>query len=271
MPLLVDGLKAEKEQEAVSLPMASSNDLSSSVSSSLLKSSIVQLALKYLASVFGKLSPLMCFLSSHLLLLRLLQLSFPKCHMLSVLSPSSMPMLCSLFRSILDIVVKHFLVLELMCCSMCYHSCRLLPCLLASYNQNRDGSELAMNLRIRSCLLGITRIQFYLAMNQKGSVYLAMNQKAEIAVSEVLGNALAAASSPLGVMGGALAGHGLATLLAVHGGSLLGNFLSVKVIGYVGSVLSSFAYNFFKKDYYFKLAVRGRLVRIMFLKELDFE
>ncbi|CAL5360148.1 unnamed protein product [Camellia sinensis] len=40
--------------------------------------------------------------------------------------------------------------------------------------------------------------------------------------------ALAAASSPLGVIGGALAGHGVATLLAVLGGSLLGTFLSEK-------------------------------------------
>ncbi|CAH1434284.1 unnamed protein product [Lactuca virosa] len=94
-------------------------------------------------------------------------------------------------------------------------------------------------------------------------------KEAEIAVSEVLGNgagilaaastiistfilvfvaewgdksffstiALAAASSPLGVIGGALAGHGLATLLAVLGGSLLGSFLSEKVIAYVGGVL----------------------------------
>ncbi|XP_076920095.1 protein PAM71, chloroplastic-like [Bidens hawaiensis] len=94
-------------------------------------------------------------------------------------------------------------------------------------------------------------------------------KEAEIAVSEVFGNgagilaaastiistfvlvfvaewgdksffstiALAAASSPLGVIGGALAGHGLATLLAVLGGSLLGTFLSEKVIAYVGGVL----------------------------------
>ncbi|GKD57994.1 protein PAM71, chloroplastic isoform X2 [Tanacetum coccineum] len=94
-------------------------------------------------------------------------------------------------------------------------------------------------------------------------------KEAEIAVSEVLGNgagilaaattiigtfllvfvaewgdksffstiALAAASSPLGVIGGVLAGHGLATLLAVLGGSLLGNFLSEKVIACVGGVL----------------------------------
>ncbi|GAU29460.1 hypothetical protein TSUD_227250 [Trifolium subterraneum] len=41
--------------------------------------------------------------------------------------------------------------------------------------------------------------------------------------------ALAAASSPLGVIAGSLAGHGVATLLAVLGGSLLGTFLSEKV------------------------------------------
>ncbi|EEF51277.1 Transmembrane protein TPARL, putative [Ricinus communis] len=40
--------------------------------------------------------------------------------------------------------------------------------------------------------------------------------------------ALAAASSPLGVIGGALAGHGVATLIAVLGGSLLGTLLSEK-------------------------------------------
>lgn len=49
--------------------------------------------------------------------------------------------------------------------------------------------------------------------------------------------ALAAASSPLGVIGGALAGHGVATLIAVLGGSLLGAFLSEKAIAYIGGVL----------------------------------
>ncbi|KAG4987461.1 hypothetical protein JHK85_030444 [Glycine max] len=49
--------------------------------------------------------------------------------------------------------------------------------------------------------------------------------------------ALAAASSPLGVIAGALAGHGVATLLAVLGGSLLGTYLSEKVIAYIGGVL----------------------------------
>ncbi|ONK55227.1 uncharacterized protein A4U43_UnF6180 [Asparagus officinalis] len=49
--------------------------------------------------------------------------------------------------------------------------------------------------------------------------------------------ALAAASSPLGVISGALAGHGLATLLAVIGGSLMGTFFSEKVIAYIGGVL----------------------------------
>ncbi|XP_042424671.1 GDT1-like protein 1, chloroplastic isoform X1 [Zingiber officinale] len=49
--------------------------------------------------------------------------------------------------------------------------------------------------------------------------------------------ALAAASSPLGVIGGALVGHAFATLLAVLGGSFLGTFVSEKVIAYVGGVL----------------------------------
>ncbi|KAH7651531.1 Gdt1 family protein [Dioscorea alata] len=49
--------------------------------------------------------------------------------------------------------------------------------------------------------------------------------------------ALAAASSPLGVVGGALAGHAVATLIAVVGGSFLGTFLSEKVIAYVGGTL----------------------------------
>lgn len=49
--------------------------------------------------------------------------------------------------------------------------------------------------------------------------------------------ALAAASSPLGVIGGATAGHAAATLLAVLGGSLLGTFLSEKIIAYVGGSL----------------------------------
>ncbi|KAK9276834.1 hypothetical protein L1049_006371 [Liquidambar formosana] len=49
--------------------------------------------------------------------------------------------------------------------------------------------------------------------------------------------ALAAASSPLGVIAGALAGHGVATLVAVLGGSLLGTFLSEKVIAYIGGSL----------------------------------
>lgn len=49
--------------------------------------------------------------------------------------------------------------------------------------------------------------------------------------------ALAAASSPLGVVSGAIAGHGAATLLAVLGGSFLGNYVSERVIAYVGGAL----------------------------------
>ncbi|KAK8939079.1 hypothetical protein KSP39_PZI011085 [Platanthera zijinensis] len=49
--------------------------------------------------------------------------------------------------------------------------------------------------------------------------------------------ALAAASSPLGVIGGALAGHAFATSLAVLGGSILGTYFSEKVIAYIGGTL----------------------------------
>ncbi|AQK91084.1 GDT1-like protein 1 chloroplastic [Zea mays] len=49
--------------------------------------------------------------------------------------------------------------------------------------------------------------------------------------------ALAAASSPLGVIAGSLAGHAIATLIAVLGGSLLGTFLSEKIIAYIGGSL----------------------------------
>ncbi|TVU22910.1 hypothetical protein EJB05_32631 [Eragrostis curvula] len=49
--------------------------------------------------------------------------------------------------------------------------------------------------------------------------------------------ALAAASSPLGVIAGSLAGHALATVIAVIGGSLLGTFLSEKIIAYIGGSL----------------------------------
>ncbi|XP_020518449.1 GDT1-like protein 1, chloroplastic isoform X3 [Amborella trichopoda] len=49
--------------------------------------------------------------------------------------------------------------------------------------------------------------------------------------------ALAAASSPLGVVFGALAGHAAATLLAVLGGSLLVTFLSEQVIAFTGGSL----------------------------------
>ena len=49
--------------------------------------------------------------------------------------------------------------------------------------------------------------------------------------------ALAAASSPLGVIAGSLAGHAVATLIAVLGGSLLGTFLSEKIVAYIGGSL----------------------------------
>ncbi|XP_024524893.1 protein PAM71, chloroplastic-like isoform X2 [Selaginella moellendorffii] len=49
--------------------------------------------------------------------------------------------------------------------------------------------------------------------------------------------ALAAASSPVGVVAGAIAGHGAATLLAVLGGSIMGNYISEKAIAYIGGTL----------------------------------
>lgn len=49
--------------------------------------------------------------------------------------------------------------------------------------------------------------------------------------------ALAAASSPAGVVLGAVGGHGVATGIAVVGGSYLSRFLSEKVVAYVGGSL----------------------------------
>ncbi|GIL83456.1 hypothetical protein Vretimale_11183 [Volvox reticuliferus] len=49
--------------------------------------------------------------------------------------------------------------------------------------------------------------------------------------------ALAAASSPLGVTAGAVAGHGVATGLAVAGGGLLSQYFSERVLQYVGGSL----------------------------------
>jgi len=49
--------------------------------------------------------------------------------------------------------------------------------------------------------------------------------------------ALAAASDPLGVIGGAITGHGVATVIAVVGGSFLGRYLSEKTVQYIGGSL----------------------------------
>jgi putative Ca2+/H+ antiporter (TMEM165/GDT1 family) len=49
--------------------------------------------------------------------------------------------------------------------------------------------------------------------------------------------ALAAASDPLGVIGGAVTGHGVATVIAVVGGSFLGKYLSEKTVQYIGGSL----------------------------------
>lgn len=49
--------------------------------------------------------------------------------------------------------------------------------------------------------------------------------------------ALAAASNPLGVIGGAVTGHGVATVIAVLGGSFLGRYLSERTVQYIGGSL----------------------------------
>ena len=49
--------------------------------------------------------------------------------------------------------------------------------------------------------------------------------------------ALAAASDPLGVVLGAVAGHGAATVIAVLGGSFLGKYMDEKTVQYVGGSL----------------------------------
>lgn len=49
--------------------------------------------------------------------------------------------------------------------------------------------------------------------------------------------ALAAASSPLGVTAGAVAGHGVATSLAVAGGGFLSRYFSETFLQYVGGSL----------------------------------
>lgn len=49
--------------------------------------------------------------------------------------------------------------------------------------------------------------------------------------------ALAAASSPAGVVLGAVGGHGVATGIAVLGGSYLSRYISEKAVQYLGGIL----------------------------------
>lgn len=49
--------------------------------------------------------------------------------------------------------------------------------------------------------------------------------------------ALGAAQNPLGVAGGAVAAHALATLVAVTGGAMLSRRISEKMVGYIGGSL----------------------------------
>lgn len=49
--------------------------------------------------------------------------------------------------------------------------------------------------------------------------------------------ALGAAQSPLGVAGGAILGHGIATLIAVAGGAVMSKHISERTVGFVGGTL----------------------------------
>lgn len=49
--------------------------------------------------------------------------------------------------------------------------------------------------------------------------------------------ALAASSSPVGVIAGAVSGHAAATVLAILGGSVLSEYVSEKTVQYVGGSL----------------------------------
>ena len=49
--------------------------------------------------------------------------------------------------------------------------------------------------------------------------------------------ALAAASSPVGVIAGAVSGHAAATVLAISGGSALSKYVSERTVQYVGGSL----------------------------------
>ena len=49
--------------------------------------------------------------------------------------------------------------------------------------------------------------------------------------------ALAAASSPVGVVAGAVVGHGVATGIAVLGGSILGKYVTERAVSYAGGIL----------------------------------
>lgn len=49
--------------------------------------------------------------------------------------------------------------------------------------------------------------------------------------------ALAAASSPVGVVAGAVVGHGIATGIAVLGGSILGKYVTPRAVSYAGGIL----------------------------------
>ncbi|KAJ7009229.1 hypothetical protein NC653_000012 [Populus alba x Populus x berolinensis] len=82
-----------------------------------------------------------------------------------------------------------------------------------------------------SCLgrLNLDYIIFVYRLNSQVPVYIvngSLSACPPVILQEFSHAALAATSSPLGVIGGSLTGHGVATVIDVVGGSLLGTFLS---------------------------------------------
>ncbi|KAJ6946155.1 hypothetical protein NC651_001039 [Populus alba x Populus x berolinensis] len=77
--------------------------------------------------------------------------------------------------------------------------------------------------------LNLDYIIFVYRLNSQVPVYIvngSLSACLPVILQEFSHAALAATSSPLGVIGGSLTGHGVATVIDVVGGSLLGKFLS---------------------------------------------
>ncbi|KAG6788262.1 hypothetical protein POTOM_004323 [Populus tomentosa] len=80
--------------------------------------------------------------------------------------------------------------------------------------------------------LNLDYVIFVYRLNSQVPVYIvngSLSACPPVILQEFSHAALAATSSPLGVIGGSLTGHGVATVIDVLGGSLLGTFLSEMV------------------------------------------